>query len=467
MQRPAPTAPTLSRRTALTGLLAGGLALALPGRRAAAAADGVAAVLLSRIDDERRRHGLPPLPEDPQLSAVAHAWSGRMAGGVGLRHNPDAEAQYGWPVDRAGEVVAYAANPVRSAEELAAEIVGSWMASSGHRAIILGSGWTDIGVGWGLGAGGRLYATANVITAPLPAAAREAVTVSQELIGAGSAPRVVITRGDDPVDALAGSALAGADCPILFTRAGRPLGDLVLGEVARAAAPGGQVHLLGGALPGEVADQVRGLGLTAVPVAGGSRYATAAAVAREVVRSRQRPGRAYLVRADAWADAVSIAGPAALAGAPVLLVDRDHVPHETAAALADLGDVERIVVGGAGAIAESVVSALRAYRVAGPDRASTGAVVMREVWSRHRAAVGDHLVVTPGWAGDGWVTALAHATYGARHGAPLLFSSGAVPPPVRDALVQTGYSAATAATVRFSRGVPQAARQEYLALTGH
>src|SRR5690606_1890092 len=102
---------------------------------------------------------------DDRLAAVAAGWSARMAGGVGLAHNPDHRAQYGWPTARASEVVAYVRDGASSLEQLASAILGLWMASPPHRATLLGDSWTDIGVGCAWSDDGRLYATANVIAA--------------------------------------------------------------------------------------------------------------------------------------------------------------------------------------------------------------------------------------------------------------------------------------------------------------
>jgi uncharacterized protein YkwD len=455
----------LTRRGALAGLAGGAAALALPtaARPADAATGGDLGALLWRLVSERRiAAGLRPLPEDGDLSAVAGSWSARMAAGGGLAHNGARMAEYGWSVADDGEVVGYARDSRRSPAELAEVVVGAWMASSSHRAILLGS-WTDIGVGWHLSGDGTLWATAITIAAALPGPAAQAVALSRDTLPGGSAPRVVLARCDVHVDSLAAAGLAGPDAPLLLVRPDQALAAEVVEEVARVCTPGARAFLVGGALHAEADRQLAALGLEVVRLAGPDRYATAAAVARRVMAERGTPGSLLLVRADQWADGVSVAGHAALHGIPILLVDRDAVPAPTAEVRAALPDAWATAVGGPAAVGTGVLDALRADRLGGEDRAGTGAAAMRALWGRDTARHGDAVAVTPGWAVDGWASALAFTTWCARHAAPLLFASDdGVPPAVAAALAAAGYPT-TGAVIAFGRGVGAGARQAYQA----
>jgi putative cell wall-binding protein len=457
----------LSRRAALTGLLAAGTVMALPAARAHASSDSIAGVLRDRINHHRQQHGLAPLPEDHHLSTVSTGWSAHMAAAGGLSHNPDRDAQYGWSVERSGEIVAYVGDSRLTPDQMAHRIVENWMASSDHRAVILGSSWTDLGVGWWMSSGGRLYATANTIRAELPASAAEALSLSVSTLPGASAPRMVIARSDVAVDALAGASLAGGDSPLLLARSNQPLAGCLLAEISRVATPQTLVYLVGGAIHPLAEQQVRETGAIPVRLAGSTRFETAALVAHETVAVRRETLRFHLVGADAWADAVAIAGQSAYHAHPILLLERDGVPPATQGLLNAFPQAERLVIGGPNTVSDAVVDRLQARRIHGADRAGTGAEVMRQLWVVQSAAVNQHLVVTPGWTADGWATALAHTTISARHAAPLLFSADVAPPPVRDVLQQTGYSRATAATVRFARAVPAPAQLEIRALTGN
>lgn len=457
--------PRLSRRAVLGAAAAGVTLLTLRPTPSRASGD-VAATIVARINQLRTERGLHALPVDGHLATVAAGWSARMAGGAGLAHNPDHRGQYGWATEDAREVVGYASASGASVEELALRVVQVWMGSGGHRGIILGAGWTDLGVGCVRAADGRLYATANVIRAELPAAAAEGLALSQELIPGAGAPRIVLASTDAPADALAAAVLLDATSPMLLARPGMALPAALVAEISRAATAQTAVYLVGDGLPVAVEEQVRATGAQPVRLAGSSRYDTAAAVAAESARVRWVPTRLHLVRADQWADAVSVAAQAARQAAPILLVDRDGVSAATQQVLDANPGAERVVVGGQSGIADAVVQAVGGYRIAGEDRSGTGVAVMQELWGRGQATAGDQFVVTPGWTSDGWATALVHTSYSAGRGAPLLFSAEGVPPLVREALQGAGYTAGTAGVTRFARGVPAAAQQEYRALIG-
>ena len=113
-----------------------------------------------------------------------------------------------------------------------------------------------------------------------------AVAISQE--GWVSADVVVLARGDDYADALAGVPLAYAlDAPILLTPSAR-LSSLVRDEIIRLNAK--EVIVLGGygAISEEVEDILTTeLGLAVKRIAGSNRYGTAAEIARELAELRK------------------------------------------------------------------------------------------------------------------------------------------------------------------------------------
>ena len=107
-------------------------------------------------------------------------------------------------------------------------------------------------------------------------------------------------------------------------------------------------------------------------LAGGDRAATAAAISAATFASGAPV--AYVATGDDFADALS-GGPAAAAeGGPVLLVNKDGIPADTATELARLDPGWIVVLGGAAAISDDVVEQLAAMtdgtvtRLAGADR---------------------------------------------------------------------------------------------------
>lgn len=197
---------------------------------------------------------------------------------------------------------------------------------------------------------------------------------------------VVLARADAYPDALAGGPLAVArGGPVLLTDRDTLSGP-TRAELARLCA--GEAVLLGGeaALSGAVAEAVAASGAAVRRLAGGDRFATAAAVAAELPES----GTAYLVEglspdpARGWPDAVSASWVAGTEGAPILLATRDGLPPATAGALRDRAPATVVLVGGeaalgpavAGAVAEAVAPlAGTVERVAGADRYGTSAAL--------------------------------------------------------------------------------------------
>ncbi|MBF4573359.1 cell wall-binding repeat-containing protein [Herbiconiux sp. VKM Ac-1786] len=122
---------------------------------------------------------------------------------------------------------------------------------------------------------------------------------------------------------------------------------------------------------------------------GPDRFATSAAASAGVFS----PGVAvaYIASGETFADALS-AGPAAGAqGGPVLLVTKNAVPTVIAAELARLKPAKIVVLGGTAAIAESVVTSLKATapttRIAGADRFAVSAAVSKAVFAPNAPVV--------------------------------------------------------------------------------
>ena len=145
---------------------------------------GITARVLDLTNAERQKAGLPPLALNSQLGNAAHTYSQILAGTGCFEHTcgpvpdfgeRDAQAGYtGWST--IGENIA-AGYPTPEA------VVSGWMASPGHRANILSSNYTEIGIGMVSGAGSfGTYWTqefgsrpgAAVDFAPLPLPAGEA-----------------------------------------------------------------------------------------------------------------------------------------------------------------------------------------------------------------------------------------------------------------------------------------------------
>lgn len=154
-------------------------------------------------------------------------------------------------------------------------------------------------------------------------------------------------------------------------------------------------------------------------LAGPNRFATAVAVSQE-----QYAGGApvaFIATGGNPPDALSVSAAAAGVG-PVLLVERDRLPSETAAELRRLAPASIIVVGGPMAVSEQTLIDVARFstgstrRIAGSDRYATSAAVSREAFDAGTAVA---FVTT----GDGFQDALSSTASAAAFDAPLLLTT--------------------------------------------
>ncbi len=119
------------------------------------------------MNAERVKNGLAPLTSDTKLSSIARAHSGDMLTNNFFSHsslngcNPGCRlnaAGYGWM--SYGENIYWMSGYDLSAQDTANKVVAGWMNSPGHRANILGTKFTNVGVGIAV-QGSKVYATAD------------------------------------------------------------------------------------------------------------------------------------------------------------------------------------------------------------------------------------------------------------------------------------------------------------------
>jgi len=188
-----------------------------------------------------------------------------------------------------------------------------------------------------------------------------AAAISRATYAAGVAVAYIATGTTFP-DALAGAAAAGKHkAPLLLTRpAGLPSSTAT--ELARLRP--GRIVVLGsaGAVSETVVSALRGHTAGDVTrLAGADRYATAAAISRATYAAGV--GVAYIATGTTFPDALAGAAAAGKQGAPLLLTTPGGLPSSTATELARLRPGRIVVLGSAGAVSETVVSALRSHTV--------------------------------------------------------------------------------------------------------
>ncbi|MCG1024848.1 cell wall-binding repeat-containing protein [Dehalobacter sp.] len=232
--------------------------------------------------------------------------------------------------------------------------------------------------------------------------------------GTGS---VVLTRGDEYPDALAGAVLANSAVagggPLLLTEPNR-LRPEVLTEIQRLKAT--SVFILGGtgAISASVENALKANGLTTYRIQGNDRYETAANIAATSVESSTR---AFLASGKAFADALSISSYAAAHGIPLLLTDTQKVPAATLNALQKLGVTEITLIGGESAVSASVAGQLKTAgytvsRLSGPDRYKTNVAILEGLSFNM-----DKMITA---TGSSFPDALAGSVLAARNNNPIL-----------------------------------------------
>jgi len=239
-----------------------------------------------------------------------------------------------------------------------------------------------------------------------------AVEVSNK--GWDDADTVVLARGDEFPDALAGVPLAYEnDAPILLTGS-QELVDVTAEEIERLDAE--EVLLLGGerALSPEVEDALMDLddNMEVKRISGEDRYETAREIAREMGLA-DGVEKAVVASGTDFPDALAVASHAASENYPILLSRKDSLPGATSEALEDIDST--LVVGGEKAISDSVFEQLPdAERISGADRYETALAIKDEL-----DFASDEVFVAPGTV---FPDALTGAVLAANKNSPVLLS---------------------------------------------
>jgi len=260
-----------------------------------------------------------------------------------------------------------------------------------------------------------------------------------------TANAVVLVGASDAIDGLTGAPLAAAvRAPLLYTGATSAPANVVA-EIQRLLGASGKVYLIGGAavIEGSVETQLHLLGYTTQRVAGTDRYATAVAIANEVVSIEGSASAVFEATGLDYADALVAAPAAARARGVVLLTVGSGQSAATTAWLATHAGITRYAVGGPAAAADRGVTA-----VSGADRYATALAVAQQFFPSPNA-----VALANGMA---WPDAAVAATSGALDDAPLLLvTDNALPAGVPTWLGATALTAVTAygGTTRIGDGV--------------
>lgn len=247
---------------------------------------------------------------------------------------------------------------------------------------------------------------------------KTAVKVSQT--GWNSSNTVVLARGDEYADALAGVPLAKKyNAPLLLTQSNKYT-EVTKDEIERLGAK--TVYLLGGekAISKSVESKLKSQGLTVKRIDGSTRIDTAAAIANEIGGKE-----AVLVNGYNFPDALSVASYAAQEGMPILLTQPNKLPAATKQVIQDLNINSTLVVGGTVAVSQNVFNQVpNADRVSGDTRYATAVAV-----AKHFNVDADQYYVT---TGINFPDALSSAALAAKEKTGVLLVNKGLPWQVRE-----------------------------------
>lgn len=241
--------------------------------------------------------------------------------------------------------------------------------------------------------------------------------------GWSSSDTVILASGKNFPDALAASALAGANgCPVLLTDPAY-LSDQTRSEIQRLGAH--TVYIVGGsaAVSDTVAYQVAQLGCSVERLSGNVRQDTALAIA-DKVRASTQSNTCIIASGKGFADALSISPFAYTAKAPIYLAENDTtVSAKTLEAIRAAGYTRVIIVGGTSVVSGNTEGAIQALgissvtRLGGPTRYETSSLIAS--WATSEGMSTSNLSVA---CGANFPDALAGAAFCGKNNSVLLLA---------------------------------------------
>ncbi len=207
---------------------------------------------------------------------------------------------------------------------------------------------------------------------------RTAMEISREAFpNSQSADAVVLARGDEFSDALAGSPFAyHSNGPLLLTPADR-LHDDTAAEIERVLRSDGTVYILGGdaAISAEVQYEIEeNYDYEVKRLAGNDRYETAVKVGKKFLKKEEGNFPVFMATGENFPDALAVSSVAASGGGITLLSPSSSLDVKTEEFLRSYkDDLEEVyVVGGASVLSEEVYEESGAgERIAGNNRWET------------------------------------------------------------------------------------------------
>jgi len=214
-----------------------------------------------------------------------------------------------------------------------------------------------------------------------------AVEISEAMYQDGGAESVVLARGDDFPDALAGVPLAYQQKGPLLLTPPENLHEKTAAEIERVLSRNqGTIYILGGnaAISDTVYDELARK-YDVIRLGEENRYKTAVKIAKEYFKHTDESFPVFLVTGDNYPDAAAISSAAAKKEGVILLTDPKTLDLETELFLLEhLGNhrIKRVyAIGGIEAISRDVyLQSQASKRIAGEDRWETSRLIAEELF---------------------------------------------------------------------------------------
>jgi putative cell wall-binding protein len=406
--------------------------------------------ILTSVNSQRASASLPALRSDATLDAAAQEWAETMARTAAETNNPRylehsssewraARIPAGWRSNGENIALGYRSS---------ADVMAGWMNSPGHRANILNTSYTRLGVGHVAGTNYwvQIFAGYASDTAPtVPALPTSRIAGADRFAVANAISRDAYPQGADTVfiatganypDALsAAPAAVKLNAPLLLTYPGE-LPASVSSEIQRLEPQ--TIVVVGGtaSVSASVVADLEPLAENVVRVSGTDRFATSRAIANYAFDDGA--STAYIATGANFPDALAAGSAAGTAGAPVVLVNGNIsvVDDATARLLGDLGSTSVKIAGGPVAVSASIATSLGANgrtvtRLSGDDRFATAVALNQDALRTSRTV---YLAT-----GHNFPDALAGSVLaGARDSALLLAHTNCVPSSVLSSITALG-----------------------------
>ena len=238
---------------------------------------------------------------------------------------------------------------------------------------------------------------------------------------------VFLATGTTYPDALAAGPAAGQQkAPVILTTP-TALAPAAAQELSRLKPS--TIYVMGGtgAVSNAVAQAAKTYSANVVRLSGATRFDTATSVSK---RFWTQSDTVYVASSESFADALSGGALAAKMGAPILLTGQNALQDATRVELQRLAPKNVVILGGAGAVSDTVASQVRAAipagsvtRLQGADRFGTAAAAAQAGWPASTKAM-----YAVAW---NFPDALAGVAAAAASDAPLLLTNpGCMPAPV-------------------------------------